>query len=263
MDKQIYCDLLSLIPVLGLGLVIVTSILLIAKLRAVKGQMLMVFFIIGVVLCELRPQELKNVTSFSEMPDNRYQIAGQVPKVNYVIITYIGVGGDIDAIMVKDVPSNLKLGTIFAIENGQVKIEWQPGSQRKEKKELEKMKLVRYDFLVKRPPRKPLFCVKKGPLYRDLDHFLFWGVSPEIFSGFVAGRSKSHRSDKVVMGVTRMRARFVPFVQAAGRRYTAPETRLSPEGYNNPFCPYVNDVWVTKLLPGFVNPDIQQVSPPF
>ena len=147
MNKQIYYDLLSLISVLGFGLVIVTSILLISKLRAVKGQMLMVFFIIGVALCELRPQELKNVTSFSELPDDRYQIAGQVPKVNYVIITYIGVTGDIDAIMVKDVPGNIKLGTIFIVKDGQVKIEWQPENQRKEKKK--NMKLTRYDFCSK------------------------------------------------------------------------------------------------------------------
>ena len=164
MDKHVYYGLLVFIPVVGFVMALVTSLLLIAKLKSVNGQMLMVFFIIGVALCELRPQELKNVTSFSELSDDRYQIAGQVPKVNYVIITYIGVSGDIDAIMVKDAPSHLKLGTIFIVKNGQVKIEWQPGNQRKEKKELEKMKLVRYDFVVKRPSRRPLFlCKKTGP----------------------------------------------------------------------------------------------------
>jgi len=159
MDKHIYYGLLAFIPVVGFVMILVTSLLLISKLRAVKGQMLMVFFIIGVALCELRPQELKNVTSFSELSDDRYQIAGQVPKVNYAIITYIGVSGDIDAIMVKDVPGDLKLGTIFIVKDGQVKIEWQPENQRKEKKK--NMKLTRYDFCSRAASKEAVFCVKK------------------------------------------------------------------------------------------------------
>jgi len=175
MDKQIYYGLLSLIPISGLVLVTVTAILLIVKLRAVKGQMLTVLFIIGVALCELRPQELKNVTIFSELPDNRYQIAGQVPTVNYTIISYKGRNG-IDAVMVKDVPGDLKLGTIFIIKNGQVKIEWQAEDQqenlqKEQKEETEEYKFGPYDFRIRLAIRAvsnkkggPLFCVKKGTL---------------------------------------------------------------------------------------------------
>ncbi|MCR4275312.1 MAG: hypothetical protein NUV83_00955 [Candidatus Wolfebacteria bacterium] len=154
MDKQIYYGLLSLIPISGIVLVTVTAILLIVKLRAVKGQTIIVLFIIGVALCELRPQELKNVTIFSELPDNRYQIAGQVPTVNYAIISYKGRNG-IDVVMVKDVPGDLKLGTIFVIKNGQVEIEWQPEDQQEEqqkkeqKEETEEYRFGPYDFRIR------------------------------------------------------------------------------------------------------------------
>lgn len=128
MSSQNYYGLLSLIPVLGIILFTVAATLLIVKLEAVKGRALMALLIIGVVLCELRPQELKNVMIFSELPDNRYQIAGHVPTVDYAIISYKGKNG-IDAIMVKDVPDDLKLGTIFIIKNGELEIEWQEEDQ--------------------------------------------------------------------------------------------------------------------------------------